>query len=255
MTRLFTEEILSSALTAYKFTGNEARYLCDVLRLQVGEELDLCDGGAKDFRLEVTKLLPGEVQAAVLSCTPNDTEPPYEVVLFQGLVKGDKMDLIIQKAVELGVASVVPLICDRSIMRLTKEQAPKKCQRWQKIATEAARQCGRGKIPEVFLPVTFNEALETIADSMELCFLPWEGEKSLTLFDLLEPWIRDYPFVQGVKPRIGFFIGPEGGFSGQEVQKALEKDLPTVTLGKRILRTETAGLSVLAALGYRLPGL
>lgn len=258
MTKFFSEKILDREMKAYTFTGDESRYLMDVLRSKPGETVILCDGSATDYTLEILSLSKQEVQTKILSSERNNTEPPYKAVLYQALAKGDKMDLIIQKSVELGVSRIVPVLCERSVVRIDIRDSEKKRERWQKIALEAARQSGRGIVPEVSLPVRFSEALQSSLTEADLVFIPWEGERSKPLSETLENFLasdrfsRDIAQSDALRPDIRFFIGPEGGFSPTEIELAQTCHIQTVSLGKRILRTETAGLFVLSSLVYRL---
>jgi len=252
MTRLFTEKIIPEYQTVYTFSGEEAKYLCDVLRMQPGECISLCDGARTDFTCRITELAKDKVTAELVNRERNRTEPPYEAVLYQALVKGDKMDLIIQKCVELGVSCIVPVSCTRSIVKLDGKDADKKTARWQKIAEEAARQCGRGIIPRIESPIPYAKAMEQACELSDLVFLPWEGEKSHPLSAVLDEFAREEAASKNSLPRLSFFIGPEGGFDPKEIETALASDVRTVTLGHRILRTETAGLAVLSMFIYRL---
>lgn len=251
MTRLFTAEVLPSTRGEYVFEGEEARYLTSVLRMKVDEEIILCDREAKEFHLRIVSFAGGSVLTSVIRVEENRSEPPYHATLYQALVKGDKMDLIIQKAVELGVSRIVPVLCARSIVRLeTGRDGEKKRVRWQKIAEEAARQSGRGRIPVISEPVTFEKAILEVSTA-DLRFLPWEAEKSCPLSSIVDAFSPS----KDDAPTISFLIGPEGGFSESEINRAQKEEIPTVTLGKRILRTETAGLAVLSMLIYRLEGI
>jgi len=131
MTRLFTEKIISADQKTYTFTGDEARYLADVLRMQIGEHICLCDGARTDITGRITDLTRSAVTAELIGRVQNDTEPPYKAVMYQALVKGDKMDLIIQKGVELGVSKIVPVSCIRSIVKLDAKDSVRKIARWQ----------------------------------------------------------------------------------------------------------------------------
>ena len=255
MTRLFTERILTEDIDSYVFTGEEAKYLADVLRMRPGELVTLCDGARTDFTCRITDITKDHVMVAFDAREPNSTEPTYEAVLYQALVKGDKMDLIIQKGVELGVSRIIPVACSRSIVRIDTKDADKKTARWQKIAEEAARQCGRGMIPAVGQPVPFSAAIAQAGTNSDIVFLPWEGEKSRPLSSVLDNWADTGPAASSEpvkQPVISFFIGPEGGFDPKEIDIADKAGVRTVTLGRRILRTETAGLAVLSMLIYRL---
>ena len=252
MTRLFTEEIVPAEQKTYTFLGEEAKYLADVLRMQTGECICLCDGARTDFTGKITELTRDRVSVDLITKEPNQTEPPYEAVLYQALVKGDKMDLIIQKGVELGVSKIVLVSCIRSIVKLEGKDIDKKLARWQKIAEEAARQCGRGIIPKIEATLSFEKALEQASAKSDLVFLPWEGEKSRPLSALLDEYASGLPAVKQKLPCLSFFIGPEGGFDPKEIDMAASADVKTVTLGRRILRTETAGIAVLSMFIYRL---
>ncbi len=252
MTRLFTDEILPENQETYTFTGDDAHYLSDVLRMQTGESLILCDGARTDFTGLISALSHDSVTVSLIHRELNQTEPPYQAILYQGIVKGDKMDWIIQKGVELGVSAVVPVICSRSISKLEGKDIAKKLARWQKIAEEASRQCGRGHIPQVMPPISFAKAIQQSVEKSDLVFLPWEGEKSCPLSTVLERFLEHQPQSGGTRPKISFFIGPEGGFDPKEIDLSLQTGVSTVTLGRRILRTETAGLAVLSMLIYRL---
>ena len=259
MTRLFTEEIIPGDQMTYTFTGEEARYLADVLRMHPGEYICLCDGARTDITGRITDLMRDRVTVELIEKIHNNTEPPYNAVLYQALVKGDKMDLIIQKGVELGVSQIVPVSCTRSIVKLDAKDSVKKMARWQKIAEEAARQCGRGMVPAIGPPVTYAKALEQAAEESDLIFLPWEGEKSRPLSAVIDEFATglasgEVGFAAGQTdlPVLSFFIGPEGGFDPLEIEMAQTAGVRTVTLGRRILRTETAGLAVLSMFIYRL---
>ena len=168
------------------------------------------------------------------------TEPPYRATLYQALIKGDKFDTVVQKAVECGVSRIVPVLTDRSVVRLDRRDCAKKCARWQRIADEAAKQCGRGALVKVDELMTFKEATAdaSFADVSIFCY---EGEETLSLRTALDA-------VNGIPKTVSFIIGPEGGFSVKEADAALSAGLTSVRLGERILRTETAGMVVLSNL-------
>jgi len=252
MTRFFTEKIIPADQLTYSFTGEDAKYLADVLRMQTGECVCLCDGARTDFTGQITGLTRDIVTVDLIKREPNQTEPPYEAVMYQALVKGDKMDLIIQKGVELGVSRIIPVSCVRSIVKMPPSDAAKKIARWQKIAQEAARQCGRGIVPLIEAPLSFSAALEQAQKRSALTFIPWEGEKSRPLSVLIDEFASHLPPEPDMPPCISFFIGPEGGFDPKEIDMALALQVKTVTLGRRILRTETAGIAVLSMFIYRL---
>lgn len=224
--------------------GDEANHAIKVLRVKCGEEITLFDGegGCADAVVERTE--QKEVYASVLRRYPSQTEPKLKITLFQGIPKNPKMDMIIQKAVEIGVCRIVPVAAKRSVAKMEKES---KVGRLNRIAFEAAKQCGRAFVPRVEEAVSFDEALKE-ADSCGGIIIPYEGEKESRLEEaLLEEALLKHT------PSLAIFIGPEGGFEESEVKKAEEHGAKRVTLGKRILRTETAGL-VTAALCLYLSG-
>lgn len=221
--------------------GEDEKHIKTVLRARVGEELTLCDGEGMDYQCRIASMERG-VLLDILSKEVCETEPKTKITLYQGLPKADKMELIIQKCVELGVDRIVAVSTERAIVKLDKKES-KKLERWQKIAEAAAKQSGRGKIPEIGQQVLkFKEA---VAEAKELdgAIIPYEKEE--------ETGIRQ--FVQGFQGEsIGVFIGPEGGFAEEEIALAQENGITPITLGKRILRTETAGMTTTALLLYEL---
>lgn len=245
MPRFFVEGIIDPTAASLIIAGADFHHIRDVLRLKPGDELTVCDGARIDLLCSLDKFAAGGVELTILSRQANQTEPPYQAVLYQGLAKGDKMDTIIQKAVELGVSRVVPVLCQRSVVRLDDRDAAKKLQRWNRIAAEAAKQCGRGQVPAVSAPLAFADAVIEAA-AADIRLMPWENERGCSLRD----WLEQLPSIPEV-PKISLLIGPEGGFSAAEADLALAADIRPVTLGQRILRTETAGTVVLAMLVYR----
>ena len=221
--------------------GEDEKHIKTVLRAREGEEITLCDGEGIDYQCRIASLERG-VLLDILSQDVCETEPKTKITLYQGLPKADKMELIIQKCVELGVDRIVAVSTERAIVKLDKKET-KKLERWQKIAEAAAKQSGRGKIPEIGQQVLkFKEA---VAEAKELdgAIIPYEREQ--------ETGIRQ--FVQNFKGEsVGVFIGPEGGFADEEIALAQENGITPITLGKRILRTETAGMTTTAILLYEL---
>lgn len=194
-----------------------------------------------DYQCRISSLADG-VQLEVLSQAPCETEPKTKITLYQGLPKADKMELIIQKCVELGVERIVAVSTERAIVKLDKKEG-KKLERWQKIAEAAAKQSGRGKIPEIGGQVLkFKDAVAE-AKRLDGAIIPYEREEKTGLRE----------FVQSFEGEsIGVFIGPEGGFAEEEIALAQENGITPITLGKRILRTETAGMTTTAILLYEL---
>lgn len=221
--------------------GEDEKHIKTVLRAREGEEMTLCDGEGMDYQCRIVSLERG-VLLDILSKEVCETEPKTKITLYQGLPKADKMELIIQKCVELGVDRIVAVSTERAIVKLDKKES-KKLERWQKIAEAAAKQSGRGKIPEIGQRVLkFKEAVAE-AKGLDGAIIPYEKEQ--------ETGIRQ--FVQGFQGEsIGVFIGPEGGFAEEEIALAQENGITPITLGKRILRTETAGMTTAAILLYEL---
>lgn len=249
MPRFFIEECLDRSRTDIVLDGDNAYHVGIVLRKRPGDSILICDGARTDITAVIDKIESDKVYLSIIERTENSTEPFWQAVLFQGLPKGDKMDQIIQKSVELGISSIVPVVCQRSVTRLSDSNLERKLQRWNRIALEAAKQCGRGLIPQVRQPVSFNQAVE-MAANMDLSFLPWEDERQHSLKRLLSDFDSKTDDIIS-QFTVGFIIGPEGGFSTSEIDTAKRAGLSCVTLGPRILRTETASLAVLAMLGYQ----
>lgn len=225
-------------------SGEDVNHIRKVLRLQPGEVITVCDGEGKEYSARIELLEANYVKAGIVGMRECDTEPPVEITLFQGVPKSDKMDYVIQKSIELGVNAIVPVLTDRTVVKIsTKKDCDAKTARWQRISLEAAKQCNRGIIPVVSEPVPFKKALES-SKNYGQAFIPYEKEKSSRLKDIVK-------FDSGTK-RIAVFIGPEGGFTEEEVAMAKECNIKPVTLGPRILRTETAGIAVLSILMYEL---
>jgi 16S rRNA (uracil1498-N3)-methyltransferase len=255
MNRFFLDRILPREQLSVELTGADAHHLRDVLRARTGENVVVCDAVGTEHRCEVARLDAASVTLSIIERFAGEMEPPYEAVLLQGLVKGDRMDTLIQKSVELGVARIVPFAAGRSVVRLEREDGVRKSERWSRIAEEAAKQCGRSRIPRVDSPVSFAEAL-SIAQNSDLSFLPWENERdrSLRTWRLEERTDRILRETYSSRriPTIAFFIGPEGGFEAEEIRKAHAAGITTLSLGRRILRAETAGPAVLAQLSLLL---
>lgn len=224
--------------------GADVNHMKNVLRMRQGEEVKISDGEGKVYRCRVGAYEDGRAVLDILEELETDTELPSEIWLFQGLPKGDKMDWIVQKAVELGVYRIVPFRASRSVVKLDEKKAGKKCGRWQTVAKGAAEQSGRGVIPEVGQVQDFREALRT-AGSLDRILIPYELERGMA---------ETVKVIEDIAPgqSVGIFIGPEGGFEKEEIELAVQHGAVPVSLGKRILRTETAGLTALSILMYHL---
>jgi len=220
----------------------DVSHITRVLRMAEGDKITVCDSCGIDYEAEITDISKNEIICKILSSCKSDTEPAVSVTLYQALPKASKMEYIIQKTTELGVSAVVPVIMARCVSKINdKKDGVKKAERWRKIAESAAKQSGRGIIPTVEEPITFDEAVSRLA-AAELSFAPYECEEENTVKKIL----RDKTSFK----EAAFIIGPEGGFDPAEIDKLKNSGVKTVTLGKRILRTETAGEAVVAMIMY-----
>ena len=221
-------------------TGSESRHIALSLRMAVGDEITIATGKGKDLLCVLKRITPDQTEAEVIEVIDSTGEPPSRIRLFQSIPKGDKTESVIQKSVELGVSEIYLVRSERCIVKPSQADA-RKNERYNRIAYEAAKQCGRGIIPKVFPAVSFAEAVSEAAKS-ELAFICHETEDKTMLPDV----IPDKP-----PSEISFFIGPEGGFASAEVALAKENGIIPTGLGKRILRTETAPLFVLSYISCR----
>lgn len=242
-TELFTESEVT-------IVGSDVNHIKNVLRMKPGEKVLISDGKGINFFCELTEIGSDAVKAAILPEKVEDTELPVEVVLYQGLPKGDKMEFIIQKCVELGVSRVVPVDMARCVMKLDAKKEGNKIKRWYGVSESAAKQSKRMIVPEISSVMKYKEALEE-AKQADLAIVPYEAAETLDGVTGMELTRR---LIGSLKPgqTCAVFIGPEGGFAESEIALALEHGLQPVTLGKRILRTETAGMFVLSAIGFAL---
>lgn len=224
--------------------GPDVNHIKNVLRMKPGEDVRISDGSGKVYLCCVDAYEEGTAVLDILKELDSDTELPSRIVLFQGLPKGDKMDWIVQKAVELGAHDIVPFSAKRSIVKLDEKKAKKRQERWQAIAKGAAEQSGRSLIPEVRQVMSFAGALDAASD-LDVVLIPYELEEGME---------KTAGIIGDIAPgqSVGIFIGPEGGFEEIEVEQAKEHGAQPITLGKRILRTETAGLTTLSILMYHL---
>ena len=246
MDRVFVpEERLMHRFYADPFPGpgslvylspEDARHAVTVLRLKPGQHIEIIS----DFRrweAEIAEAAGNTVSAAILSCLPS-TEASLSVTLYQGLPKADKMDMIVQKATELGVVRIVPVLMSRCVVRPDPKDVPRKLERWRKIAREAGKQSGRCLIPEISEPVTLNRIADP-ANLPELNVVPWEEAAGYGPLSFRS----DHPVLSS----LGIVIGPEGGIEPDEVSRLQSAGFVPITLGKRILRTETAGLAAVSS--------
>lgn len=221
-------------------TGPDVMHMRNVLRMKAGEMVSVSDGRGRTYVCSVEKLDPEQIELQIKETKEMSTEPSVSVTLYQGLPKGDKMELIVQKGVELGVTRIVPVATRRTIVKLDEKKAANKVRRWNGIARSAAEQSGRGVVPEVADVLSFAEAVKE-ARELDQCVIPYE---------LAQDMAKTREILGGIQrgQSVGIFIGPEGGFDQAEVDQVIQSGGHPITLGRRILRTETAGMAVLAML-------
>lgn len=228
-------------------TGSDVNHIKNVLRLNKGEKIVICDGQGQDYYCIIDNVAKEQVIAVIEDKQKANTELRTKIYLFQGLPKKDKMEFIVQKAVELGVYEIVPVKMKRTIVKIDNEKKERaKLNRWQTIANEASKQSRRGILPNVHEIVSYKEAID-MAKELEYVILPYELAENME-------YTRKNIVEASKCSSIGIFIGPEGGFDEEEVSFAKEIGIKTITLGNRILRTETAGLTALAMLMYNIEG-
>jgi 16S rRNA (uracil1498-N3)-methyltransferase len=230
------DQVIDQLIT---ISGEDVRHIATVLRMKTGDGLLLCDGTGAEYQAKIVQVGRAEIRAEIVSRSNREARHPL-ITLLQGLPKSDKMDWIVQKSTELGVATIFPLVTERTIVKIRDEK--KRVSRWQKIAREAAMQSNRPDIPQVGHIQTLSDLLQTLSpEPQTLLLLPWEGGT--------EPINNVLRQMHGVR-NVVVLIGPEGGLSAQEAAFAEERGFHLVSLGPNILRTETAAVAVLSMIGY-----
>lgn len=237
MAWFFTEHNIKG--DQYIISGEDAKHISKVLRMNPGEELTLVTPDKTQYQCEVFSINSDSVTVEIISKQPCKNEPDVFVTLYQALPKGDKMDYIIQKCVELGVSRIVPMISSRCVSRPDAKSLAKKRERWQKISLQAAMQSRRGIIPEVCSCVSFQNAAE----------LTKSNEQTIIFYEMGGSPVRD--ILKGTSKTLGIFIGSEGGFEQNEVDLLTKSGACAATLGKRILRAETAPLAAMSVIMYQ----
>lgn len=225
-----------------EITGQDYKHIKNVLRLKLGNNIIISDKEGKDFEARIIGFQDGKVEAEILQSIGKNKEPSVNISLFQALPKGEKMEYVIQKAVEIGVKKIIPVLTERVVVKLDEKSSIKKTERWNKISEQAAKQSGRNIIPEVVKPVNFNNTVKILESYNETLIL-YENEENVTLKEALN-------HIDNKTRSIAIFIGPEGGFSREEIEAL--KCFRVVSLGSRILRTETAGLVTAAIILYQM---
>lgn len=227
-----------------ELSGDKVNHIKNVLRMKAGEKIILCNQEGTDYLCEISEIKDGYVKAQILSAGDSESELPVKITLFQGLPKKDKMELIIQKAVELGVHEIVPVAMKRCVARIEdSKKEEKKLKRWQAVARSAAEQSKRGIIPKVHSVMAYKEAVKYAGENISYNLFPYELANGMeNSHQCIKEAVR--------KDSIGIFIGPEGGFEDWEADLAKESGFKVISLGKRILRTETAGPALLSVLMF-----
>ena len=244
MPRFFIEPREVSTGEVLTLTGEDARHISFSLRARVGDAYTLCDTCNYEYACVIRSIDANSVTFEVLEKKPGDTEPDVSVTLYQALVKGDKFDTVVQKAAELGAVKIVPVLSERCVSRPDEKSLEKKRERWQKIARSAAMQCASAVVPEIGAVLPFERMLAELQNA-DCGFLCYEAEPHIPMKTLFSEKSAEKTAVD-----YRFFIGPEGGISASEAQKAAAAGLPLVSLGKRILRTETAPLCVISSIMF-----
>ncbi len=237
MSRFFTDKPQDGQII---IVGEDAVHIKKSLRMQVGDEIFACDGDGQDYICKIAGIDKDEIALNVIEQMQNIAEASIDTTLFMAYPKGDKMDLICQKCTELGITRIVPFVAKRSVARPRDNGADKKIIRFNKICQEAAKQSGRGKVPEVLSVLTFEQAVQS-AKEYDLAVMLYENEDKTSLKTILN---------ENKFSSIAFMVGPEGGFDSSEVEIALENGFFSATLGKRILRCETAPIVALSAIMF-----
>ncbi len=239
------EQVLGDGI---RIVGPDVNHMKNVLRMKPGEQVLISDGTGKDYTCSIISIDSEAVEAGIRSVSNEGRELPSRICLFQGLPKSDKMDLIIQKAVELGAFRIVPVATKNTVVKLDPKKEAAKVGRWQAIAESAAKQSKRSVVPAVMGVMSLAEAFEHVRqERFEVRLIPYEQESGM------EGSRKELARI-GPGQDIAVFIGPEGGFDEREIRQALEMGVRPVSLGKRILRTETAGLAMLSVIMMRLEG-
>lgn len=237
MPRFFTDALrFDDNIKQAVIDGEDGRHISRSLRMRIGEALTVSDGAGFDYDGEIEAISGDVVTVRLLAQYKNKSEPTLRVTLYPGMPKGDKLELVVQKATEMGVCGITPVLTDRSVSRPDAKSAAKKQDRLQRIALEAAKQSGRGAVPQVDSMTSFKEAVRN-AKGTKILFYEGGG-------------LPLSKFLPADETEASIFIGPEGGFAPEEVEFAKENGVITATLGPRILRTETAPLAALSILMY-----
>ena len=247
MAKFFIDQKNIDEKYIYLREKNDFHHLVKVLRCKVGDEIEVSDGSAWEYKTVIDDIFEDEAVLKIIDRQKFATEPKTRVTLFQGVPKGQKMELIIQKTVELGIDTITPVFMERTVVE-DHGKFDKKIERWQKISDEASKQCKRGMIPEITGKLSYIEMLNELKN-FDLVLIPYEDEEGTTIKDVLREYSADR---KKEEIKVAVIIGPEGGFTEKEVKAATDNGAKSVSLGKTTLRTETAGITALAMIMYEL---
>ncbi|MBP1904295.1 16S rRNA (uracil1498-N3)-methyltransferase [Paenibacillus turicensis] len=236
----FGEEIVS-------ITGEDVKHIARVMRSQIGDKIIVSDGVSKVAITEIVMLEQQEVQSRIIEWLTSKAEPELQVTIAQSLPKGDKMEIVIQKCTEIGAATFLPFLSERTVVQYDQKKEAKRTERWRKIAKEAAEQAHRDVVPQVLSPVSWKQLLASLADFDLVCFC-YEKEDGQQLRDIVAPFVNS--MLPDQQYRVAIVVGPEGGFSEAEVLAAEAAGAISIGLGRRILRTETAAMAALTCIMY-----
>lgn len=232
--------------------GKDVNHIKNVLRKKSGDQLEICNKTTQqDYICEIDKLEEEKITCKILKKTENNAESKIKVTIYQGLPKSDKMELVIQKSVELGVYEIAPVEMKRCVVKIDEKDKNKKIERWQKISEVASKQCGRDIIPKINNIVNVKNICDFIKN-YDIVLVAYENEIESTLKEQLKYLKQHINYDNQNKIKIGVVIGPEGGLEEQDVELLKENEAKIITLGKRILRTETAGMITTAILIYEI---
>ena len=228
--------------------GNDVNHIKNVLRQKSGDKITICDTSKEqDYLCKIDKIEEKSIDCNIIEKLENNTESNVKVTIFQGLPKADKMELVIQKSVELGAYDITPLQMKRCVVKLNEKDKLKKIQRWKKISEVAAKQCGRNIIPKINNIVNVKEVCN-LCNEYDIVLIAYENEKENTLKEEL----KNLKKLDEEEIKVAVIIGPEGGIAPEEIEMFEENGAKIITLGNRILRTETVALSVLSIIMYEL---
>ena len=224
--------------------GEEAHHAIQVRRCRKGEQIEAIDGVGTLYRVRIVRILEDAVEGEIVAREPEFGEPPVRVTLVQSLIKGDRFDFVVEKATEIGVAEIVPMVTERSVVTSRSER---RIERWRRIARAAAKQSGRCRVPVVRTARRFEDALEEMRASHDLVMIAWRGERGRMMRDV----VRSTPAARTA----AIFVGPEGGFTEREIHLAQDAGIGSFSLGARCLRGETAGIVAVALMLYEFEGM